>query len=170
MAAKVFALAMGCLEAVTVVYIRKVSGLEGAMDALDPKMRETLLVKFARMRLTGEAGRLSPEFLLVEQAREAATILMLLAVAFLAGRNLRQLAGYFLFCFGVWDIAYYAVLWLLTRWPPSLQTLDVLFLIPFPWVAQVWIPIAISACFIAWGTWAILGAAPRRGGARRRAR
>lgn len=153
--AKLFAVAMGVLEAVTVVYIRKMAGLEGAMDALDPKVREALLVRFARMRMAGEAGHLSPEFLLVERIREAATIVMLLAVAMLAGRTWKERTGFFLFCFGVWDIVYYGVLWLLVRWPPSPETLDVLFLIPFPWVAQVWIPIAISACFVAWGTWAI---------------
>jgi hypothetical protein len=92
---------------------------------------------------------LSPAFLRVEQAREAATIVILLAAGWLAGAGLKQRAAYFFFMFGIWDIVYYAALWILVRWPPSPATLDVLFLIPFPWVAQVWIPIAISLVFVA---------------------
>jgi len=148
LAAAVFAAAMGWLEAVLVVYLRKLMGLEGSLDMLDPATQEALLERFAVMFSRGEGGHLSPPFLFVEQTREAATIVMLAAVGYLAGRNLRQRAAYFFFTFGAWDIAYYAALWIVLRWPPSLETLDLLFLIPFPWLAQVWIPMAISLVFV----------------------
>ena len=59
----------------------------------------------------------------------------------------------FAFLFGVWDIVYYVALYALLRWPPSLATVDVLFLIPpGPWWSQpVWVPVGISAGFIAVG-------------------
>jgi hypothetical protein len=55
----------------------------------------------------------------------------------------------FLWMFAFWDISYYAGLWLIIRWPPSLFTQDVLFLIPTPWMAPVWFPILVSLLAIA---------------------
>jgi hypothetical protein len=51
--------------------------------------------------------------------------------------------------FAFWDIFYYAGLWLIIRWPSSLLTQDVLFLIPTPWIAPVWFPILVSLLAIA---------------------
>jgi hypothetical protein len=51
----------------------------------------------------------------------------------------------------VWDIFYYVFLWLLMRWPPSLGTWDLLFLIPIPWIGPVWLPILISCMLIVGG-------------------
>ena len=40
------------------------------------------------------------------------------------------------------------------RWPPTLTTMDVLFLIPVPWLAPVWVPLGIStATIVAIGVW-----------------
>jgi len=163
----VFALAMGWLEAVLALYLRKLIGLEGSLDMMDPRTQEILLKKFAVMTAAGGKGHLTPPFLWVEQSREAATIIMLAAAGFLSGKSWRERAACFLFCFGVWDIAYYGVLWHLLRWPPSWGTLDLLFLIPGPWIAQVWIPMAISLCFIAWGSWSVLHPAVVRRGRKR---
>jgi len=87
-----------------------------------------------------------PESLLnIEVLREAATMVMLTTVALLAGIGMRERCAIFLWTFAVWDITYYAGLWVTVRWPSSLKDLDVLFLIPVPWVSQVWFPILISA-------------------------
>ena len=85
----------------------------------------------------------------VEIGREAATILMLVAFAALAGADLWE--RFLLFCltFGVWDIFYYVWLWIFLRWPPSLLTWDILFLIPVPWVGPVLAPVLVSAAMIA---------------------
>ena len=80
----------------------------------------------------------------IEIAREAATIIMLVSVALLAATKFRERWASFLWAFAVWDIAYYAALWATVRWPSSLKDLDVLFLIPVPWVAQVWFPLLVS--------------------------
>jgi hypothetical protein len=70
---------------------------------------------------------------------------MLLGVASLAAYSLRERCALFLWSFAVWDICYYAGLWITVGWPPSLATPDVLFLIPVPWFSQVWFPLLVSA-------------------------
>jgi hypothetical protein len=89
-----------------------------------------------------------PLILDTEKAREAGTLLMLLAVAMLAERRpLRRFAAFAL-CFGVWDLAYYAFLHVALGWPASLMTWDVLFLIPAPWSSPVLAPALVSLALI----------------------
>jgi ABC-type transport system involved in multi-copper enzyme maturation permease subunit len=80
----------------------------------------------------------------IEVCREAATMIMLAAVALLAASTWRPRWAAFLWAFAFWDLAYYAGLWATIRWPMSFKDLDVLFLIPVPWTAQVWFPILVS--------------------------
>lgn len=92
-----------------------------------------------------ESIREFPESLLsIEGLREAATMVMLATLALLAEIGIRERSAIFLWTFAVWDLAYYAGLWATVRWPSSLKDLDVLFLIPVPWISQVWFPILIS--------------------------
>jgi len=72
-------------------------------------------------------------------------MIMLVSVALLAASSTSARWAAFLWIFALWDIAYYAGLWATVRWPSSLTDLDVLFLIPVPWVAQVWFPLLVSA-------------------------
>ena len=83
--------------------------------------------------------------------REAATLVMLLGVAMLAGTDRWDRIALFCIAFGVWDIAYYVWLWVFLRWPPSLLTWDVLFLIPVPWVGPVVAPVIVSVVMIVGG-------------------
>jgi hypothetical protein len=112
-----FAVAMGWLESVLVVYIRTILGL--AHTGTYPSSVQT-------MRRLAEFPWLIP----TEQTREVATLVMLAAVAWLSAPRTRARFGAFLIGFGVWDITYYAGLYALVRWPPSLGTMDLLFLIP----------------------------------------
>ena len=136
----IFAAAMGWLEAVVVVYIR---GLLGFHDAALPPGPDEMMRQL----------HASPWIMPTEQTREAATIVMLVAVAWITGRNARTRFGAFLVSFGVWDIVYYIGLHALIRWPASLVTMDLLFLIPpHPWWYQpVWVPVSISCVMIAIG-------------------
>jgi hypothetical protein len=72
-------------------------------------------------------------------------MLMLLCTALLAAPRARERWAAFLWAFAIWDITYYAGLWATVRWPTSLKEIDILFLIPVPWVAQVWYPLVVSA-------------------------
>ena len=88
----------------------------------------------------------------VEVIREAATMVMLLTVGYLAGHSWRSRLGYFAIAFGVWDIFYYVFLKIACGWPHTVMDWDVLFLIPLPWWGPVLAPVLISVLLILWGT------------------
>ncbi|MBZ5704123.1 MAG: hypothetical protein LAN63_02115 [Acidobacteriia bacterium] len=138
--ATLFGAAFGFVEAAVVVYLRAALGLL-------PGYKGTL-ADVARMSASvyqqAESVELPQSLLTVELFREAATIVMLITVALLAAPRIRERWAIFLWAFAVWDMAYYAGLWATVRWPASLKDLDVLFLIPVPWLSQVWFPILVS--------------------------
>lgn len=84
-----------------------------------------------------------------EVLREAATLLMLLSVAVLAGKTARHRLAWFIYCFAVWDIFYYVFLLALLQWPESWLTWDILFLIPVAWTGPVLAPVLVSVSMIA---------------------
>ncbi len=126
-----FAIAMAYLEATVVVYLREVF-YPGRMS----------LFPLAPM---------PPRLYLVELGREAATLVMLITVAWTAAQ--RGWARFFRFMvlFGVWDLFYYLWLWLLLGWPRSLGEWDVLFLIPIPWFGPVITPMLVAFLLVAAG-------------------
>lgn len=131
----IFGMAMGFLEAMTVVYMRQ---------------------KYFPQGFAFPLGPLPPHTLVLESLREMATILMLAIIAMLGSKNpLRRLA-YFVYIFGIWDLSYYGALKLLLNWPPSLLTWDVLFLIPVPWVAPVLAPMICSFIMMGIAGWIFL--------------
>jgi hypothetical protein len=97
-----------------------------------------------------------PALALPEMVREFATMLMLFAAGWLAGRTWRGRVGFALLAFGIWDITYYFFLIPLTGWPKSVLDWDVLFLIPLPWWGPVLAPISIALLMIAFGLLAIV--------------
>ena len=122
-----FAVAMGFLEAAVVVYLRELYYPDG--------FRFPLALLPDRIAWT-------------ELGRELTTLIMLLAIAMIAGRNRLDRFFVFGFLFGVWDIVYYVGLWLFLGWPESLFTWDVLFLIPLAWLGPVFYPLLISLLLI----------------------
>lgn len=84
----------------------------------------------------------------VELTREIATIVMLVCVGLLAGKNRLQKFAYFIFAFGAWDLFYYAGLKFFLGWPPSLLTWDVLFLIPVTWLGPVLAPMICALTMV----------------------
>jgi hypothetical protein len=125
-----FGIAMAHLEGVVVVYLRKVLGL------LDSESNKESVKDFPK------------RYLYIEMTREAATIIMLLVIAFLVGETWIERGVLFLWTFAFWDLFYYFSLYILIKWPPKLTTIDVLFLIPKPWIAPVWLPVGISSLTI----------------------
>jgi len=126
----IFGIAMAHLEGVVVVYLRKALGM------LDSESNKESIEKIA------------PSFLKIEMTREAATIIMLVVIAYLAGSTWLERGIFFLWTFAFWDLFYYLSLYILIKWPPTLKTIDVLFLIPKPWIAPVWFPIGVSSLTI----------------------
>jgi len=91
-----------------------------------------------------------------EVGREVATIVMITSVSLLTFFRWKGRIGTFLFVFGLWDIFYYVFLYLFLRWPPSLLTRDVLFLIPVPWIAPVLLPVTIALGMVVVGFFLII--------------
>ncbi len=130
----IYAMAMAWVESAVVFYLRSM------MDRIEPYQSNPLPV------IGG--------FALVELPRELATLIMLFAVGWLAGRTWRARFGYAAIAFGVWDIFYYVFLKIICGWPHSLLDWDVLFLLPLPWWGPVLAPVLISLLLIVWGTFA----------------
>jgi len=126
----IFGIAMAHFEGVVVVYLRKALGM------LDSESNKESVDKIPK------------RFLIIEMSREAATIVMLIAIALLTGTGLMEWIVYFLWTFAFWDLFYYLSLYILIKWPPKLTTIDVLFLIPVPWIAPVWFPVGVSSLTI----------------------
>ena len=87
----------------------------------------------------------------VEKFREAATIVILVAIAYVAGKNARQRVGAFLISFACWDIMYYVFLKIIADWPSSLMTRDVFFLLPVTWIGPVITPLVIATAMLVVG-------------------
>ncbi len=124
----IFAVSMGFLEAIVVVYIREIYYPDGFQFPLK---------------------ELPPRLIIIEWIREISTLLMLGSVAWISGRTFLKRLSVFLFIFGIWDIIYYAGLKIFLDWPESLLTWDILFLIPITWVSPVLAPVLCSLLMIA---------------------
>lgn len=133
-----FSIAMGLFECVVVIYLRKIYYPEGFSFPL---------------RI------MDPDIISIELFREAATLIMLIAVGVIAGRTLTEKFGWFIYSFAIWDIFYYIFLKLLIGWPESLITWDILFLIPVTWVGPVLAPLINSFTMIILA-WLIIWAEP----------
>lgn len=132
--AAIFGAVFGFVEASIVIYLRAATGLLSAPP--DSYQQIQVLTNLTKPLFT------------IEFFREAATIIMLMSVAALFGSRFKEKFAIFLWTFAFWDIFYYFWLWLVIGWPTSLATSDVLFLIPIPWLAEVWFPILISGLSI----------------------
>jgi hypothetical protein len=126
----IFGIAMAHLEGVVVVYLRK------ALRMSDSESNKDSIEKFPK------------RYLNIEMTREAATIIMIAVLAYLVGTTWAEKGIFFLWTFAFWDLFYYLSLYILIKWPPTFTTIDVLFLIPKPWIAPVWFPIGISGLTI----------------------
>jgi hypothetical protein len=133
-----YAAAMALVEAACVVSLKRLYFPEGWVAPFHP-------IPDAGLRL--------------EQWREVATLVMIAAVAFLGRPTLRIALARGLWIFGLWDLLYYAFLRLQTGFPSRFQDLDMVFLVPRPWVAPVW-----SACLVALACAACAQVLSRRGG------
>lgn len=125
-----FSIAMAFLESAVVVYLREIYYNDG---------------------FTFPLVAMKKELILVEIGREAATVVMLIAIGALAAKSFWLRFAYFMIAFGVWDIFYYVWLKIILNWPTTISDWDILFLIPFPWIAPVIAPVIISIVMIVCG-------------------
>jgi len=122
-----YGIGMALLEAVVVVYLRKLyypDGFSFPLKSMDWNIYQ------------------------IEVLREAGTMVMLICVSALAAVNFHTWFAFFLFNFGVWDIFYYVWLKVLLNWPAHLMEWDILFLIPITWDGPVICPLLCSLAMI----------------------
>ncbi|MFO7574565.1 MAG: hypothetical protein R6W67_05365 [Bacteroidales bacterium] len=122
-----FSVSMAFLESSVVVYLRELMYPEG--------------FSFPLAEIDGHLA-------VTEIIREISTLLMLAAVAFIAGRTLSRSLAWFVYSFAVWDIFYYIFLKLLIDWPASLLEWDILFLLPVTWTGPVLTPLIVCILMI----------------------
>src|SRR4051812_31183181 len=132
LAVVLFAIAMAWVEAAVVFYLRVIAG---HMDPYQSRPVPDI-----------------PGLARAEVLREAATMIMLGCVGWIAGKTWRTRVAYLLIAFGVWDIFYYVFLKVLTGWPRTLLDWDILFLIPLPWWGPVTTPMLVAGLMILFGT------------------
>lgn len=148
-----FSTAFGYLEAAVVSYLRILH--EPARLRYYPNRPPAELFPLLTLEQLRAAPPEQEKTLIVEIGREAATMLMLAAIALAVAGNARQWAAAFAIAFGIWDVVFYAGLKLILGWPASFFTWDILFLIPLPWVGPVIAPMLVSAAMIAAGIWCL---------------
>lgn len=132
-----YGIAMAYLEAAVVVYLRRIYYSDNLLSLFPLKIWESA-------------------DLLLELAREGATLVMIAAVAALAAGDMRRRIAAFFFVFGVWDLFYYFWLKVTIGWPSEWLEWDILFLIPWAWLAPWVTPAAVAILYTLWGGWAFL--------------
>jgi hypothetical protein len=137
-----FGASFGFVEAAVVVYLRTAAGVFGNYSSTDSQLQYPAT---AYQQAVSSLAQVPQTLRTIEGFREAATMVMLVTVALLASAEAKERWGSFLWAFAVWDLTYYAGLWATLRWPSSLKDYDLLFLLPVPWVAQIWFPLLVSA-------------------------
>jgi hypothetical protein len=141
-----FGISFGYVEASVVVYLR--ASYEPLHQQLHPARPATALFPILRLDQLDAAGPEYRERLHIELGREAATLVMLAAIALAAARNIREWWAAFMIAFGLWDIFFYIFLRLQIGWPSSLFEWDLLFLLPVPWVGPVLAPLAVALAMV----------------------
>lgn len=146
-----FGVSFGYVEAAVVVYLRTLCETARASHLhlrADPSLA-TIFPLLTPAEIEGNASLLRT--LKIELGREAATMVMLAALALAVGRNGTEALAALVMTFGIWDVAFYGFLRLFIHWPASLFTWDLLFLLPVPWSGPVLAPVIVSLSMIAAG-------------------
>lgn len=150
-----FGVAFGYCEAATVAYIRLIGKMPPGLD-----YRESWALRGLQLNgetIVSEMRRMG--LLPVEYGREIATLVMLVAIAMLAGRSRREKMAAFVLCFTVWDLTYYGWMSLFSGFPHNLVQTDIYFLLPFPTYGPIWFPLVLMTVGLVWSVKKLRGTA-----------
>jgi hypothetical protein len=152
-----FGASFGFVEAAVVVYLR----------TLAEPIRSSAGFSRGEIFPLMHTGLLGPFVLLakIEEAREAATLIMLAAVALASTVSFRSWLAAFSLIFGAWDLTFYLWLKVMIGWPKSPATWDLLFLVPVPWVGPVIAPSIVAVTLILGGAIGLMREPKRVSGA-----
>jgi hypothetical protein len=155
-----FGVGFGYVEAAVVHYLRRILGDQMSTDLQATKTY--LNLGFISFIQPERSALIDPALTRTETVREAATILMLAAIGWLAATTWRRRLAAFFIAFTVWDLTYYLFLWVLNGWPASVTDRDVFFLIPVAWVGPVLTALVLSALVFVAASYAYLRASATR--------
>ncbi len=146
-----FGIGFGYVEAAVVHYLRQIVGFESGYSVAAKHVYLNLgAIAFVQPEQTvlrdASLGR-------VETVREAATLLMLVAIGAVAAATWRGRLAAFFIAFTVWDLTYYLFLRVLDGWPASVWDKDVFFLIPVAWVGPVLTALVASSVVLVIASW-----------------
>jgi hypothetical protein len=147
----IFGIAFGLLEAIVVFYLQTMVGHGLTKQIPQNKYSIILNLKVIAFVIFKQPLLKNASITIVEMWREFSTIIMLLSIAYIAGETWKKRIGAFLIAFAFWDIFYYVFLHILINWPKGLFAIDVLFLLPVPWIGPVITPVVISLCMLILG-------------------
>lgn len=133
-------IACGWWEGVVVIYIREI------LTKIQPDLTKLTILELTKPLVV--TGNKSYSLLFIEKTREITPIIMIFCISILSEKKLIRKIATFFWIFAIWDLFYYITLKILIDWPPSLKTIDCLFLIPYPWIAPVWIPVCVMIFFL----------------------
>lgn len=136
----ILGIALGWWEGVVVVYIREI--LSNYLSDITKLTIEQL------KKPLNVAGNFGYSLLFIEKTREIAPIILIVLFSCLLEKRAIRKFALFLWLFAIWDIFYYITLKILINWPSSFFTVDCLFLIPFPWIAPIWVPLLVMFVFL----------------------
>ncbi len=145
----IFSLAFALTEAATAYYLKTVTGLY-TFNSL-PRHADILNLGFVQLASAASVITSHKELFALEGWRETATMIVLLGVSFLAGKDFRKKLGAFLISFAVWDIFYYIFLKIFTGWPQSVWDTDVFLINPVAVVGPVVVAIILSLTVLVLG-------------------
>ncbi len=134
-----YAAAFGYVEALVVVYIRRLGAMPPGLDY--PAIWASRHLAWNSAAIIGEMRHLRVYG--TEYGREIATLLLLLGPAMAAGQSGRERLALYLYTFAVWDETFYVWLKLWTGFPQSLNSTDIYFLVPIAWYGPVWFPVLV---------------------------
>ena len=149
-----FGAGFGYVEAAVVHYLRRIVG-----DQLPDQVHVAhtyLDLGFIAFIRPEKAALVDLGLTRVETVREAATILMLGAIGWVAAETWRRRVAAFFIAFTVWDLTYYLFLRVLDGWPASVWDRDVFFLIPVAWVGPVLTALVLSTLVLGGASWMYL--------------
>lgn len=134
----IFSIAFAWVESAVVVYLRKIY--------FDGGFSFPLAIQWE------DGKHVIDPLVRIEFGREIATIIILIAVGWITGKNRFQKFCFFMIAFGIWDIFYYIWLYVMVGWPENLMTWDLLFYVPLPWVGPVITPLSIAIAMVVAGS------------------
>jgi hypothetical protein len=147
----IIAAAMAYIESVALIYLRNLLPIAGSAAVNSPSAGNIrIATPFVTLMKSSALLTVLPNSKLahLELWREVAVLAVVIAVAWISGKNMKLRLAYILYILGVWEIAHYVFLRLFSGWPTTPSTKDLMFLIPGPSVAPVYVPILVAAGMI----------------------